>query len=135
MIVLDTHALLWWRAGGAKLSARARREIAAASRILVSPVSLWETAALVRKKRIRLDRDPYQWARDLFSAEAEDPVEFAPIGPAVAVAAGLLPAAFPGDPADRLLYATAAEAAAPLVTKDRSIRSYAATARDVRVIW
>jgi PIN domain nuclease of toxin-antitoxin system len=41
------------------------------------------------------------------------------------VAAGLLDSrAFPGDPIDRLIYATARAANAPLVTRDEAIRAY-----------
>jgi PIN domain nuclease of toxin-antitoxin system len=35
-----------------------------------------------------------------------------------------LPSTFPGDPADRLVYATAAEHGWPLVTKDERLRSH-----------
>ena len=56
MILLDTHAVLWWQAGSERLSATARRTIAAAGTILVSPVSFWEIALLVAKGRIGLDR-------------------------------------------------------------------------------
>ena len=43
MILLDTHALLWWQAGGQRLSVRARREIARSERVLVSPITFWES--------------------------------------------------------------------------------------------
>lgn len=133
MILLDTHALLWWQAGGARLSARAAREIARAAAILVSPVSCWEVAVLLVKGRISLDRDVYVWVRDLFR---EDRVEPAPLSPQAAVGAGLLATEdFPGDPADRFLYATARDLAVPFVTKDNGIRSYARRMRDVRAVW
>jgi PIN domain nuclease of toxin-antitoxin system len=43
--------------------------------------------------------------------------------------------AFPGDPADRLLYATALELTVPFVMKDKRVRAYAKGSRTVRVIW
>ncbi len=133
MILLDTHVLLWWQAGGARLSAAAGRAIARADVLLVSPVSCWEVATLLGKGRIALDRDVYAWVRDLFGS---DEVQLAPLTPQVAVAAALLgPVGFHGDPADRLLYATALEHSVPLVTKDESIRSYAEQAGDLRTIW
>ena len=48
-MLLDTHGILWWQAGGERLSAVARRAIAAAQLLLVSPVSCWEVALLAEK--------------------------------------------------------------------------------------
>lgn len=133
MILLDTHVILWWQAGGERLSKRAAREIARADSVLVSPISCWEIATLLVKGRISLDRDLHQWVEDLISDEQ---VNLAPLSSSAAVAAGLLTReGFTGDPADRLLYATAMESLVPLVTKDKSIRSHAIRAKDVRVIW
>jgi PIN domain nuclease of toxin-antitoxin system len=44
--------------------------------------------------------------------------------PAVAATAASLPASFPGDPADRLIFATAVEQGWRLVTKDRRLRGH-----------
>lgn len=133
MILLDTHVLLWWQAGGRRLSQRATREIAKADTIFISPISCWEVAALLIKGRIALDRDVYVWIRDLFAQERLEP---AALSPQAAVGAALLSqAGFPGDPADRFLYATARELVVPLVTKDAAIRQYARTTKDVRTIW
>lgn len=133
MILLDTHALLWWQAGGARLSAGARRAIESAGVLLVSPVSFWEIAVLVRKGRIQLDRDLHVWAQELL---ASDRLEAAPLSPIAAVTAGSLATpGFPGDPADALIYSTAIDLAAPLVTKDQRLRIYASERRDVRTVW
>ena len=132
MILLDTHTLLWWQAGGDRLSARAAREIARADAVLVSPVSCWEVATLLRKGRIRLDRRLHEWIRDLFDGEQ---VQVAPLSPEAGATAGDLGEEFPGDPADRLLWSTASDLLVPLVTKDHAIRSYAVRAGDVRVLW
>jgi PIN domain nuclease of toxin-antitoxin system len=133
MILLDTHVLLWWQAGGERLSTAAARAIALADAVLVSPISCWEVATLLSSGRIGLDREVFTWARDLF---ASDEVQLAPLTPQVAVAAAQLGAVgFHGDPADRFLYATALEHSVPLVTKDDSIRSYAGKAGDLRTIW
>jgi PIN domain nuclease of toxin-antitoxin system len=133
MIMLDTHVLLWWQAGGERLSAGAARAIARAEVLLISPISCWEVATLLSKGRIALDRDVYVWVRDLFGAQQ---VQLAPVPPQVAVSAAMLGAAgFHGDPADRFLYATALEHSVPLVTKDESIRSFAEKAGDLRTIW
>jgi len=42
----------------------------------------------------------------------------------VAVSAALLGEAFPGDPADRIIYATASVLGAPLVTRDAALRAF-----------
>lgn len=132
MILLDTHIVLWWVAGGKLLSARAAREIAQNLTIFVSPVSLWEIATQIRKGRVVLDRDLYDWFDDLSGMEA---VAIAPISPQTAIGAGLLDRSFPADPADRLLYSTARELNVPLLSKDAAIGDYARAAKDVKVIW
>jgi PIN domain nuclease of toxin-antitoxin system len=131
MILLDTHVVLWWRAAGDRLSARATRAIAAAEQVLISPISCWEIATLVRLGRVRIDRDPLTWVRDLFSDER---IAVAPLSPQAASEAGLL-VDLHGDPADRLLFATARDLVVPLVTKDQRLRDYARAARTVRTIW
>ena len=44
--------------------------------------------------------------------------------PAIAATANELPDTFPGDPADRLIYATAIETGWQLVTKDARMRGH-----------
>jgi PIN domain nuclease of toxin-antitoxin system len=46
------------------------------------------------------------------------------VSPAIADTAVALPSSFPGDPADRLIYATAIEHGWRLVTKDRRLRAH-----------
>lgn len=132
MILLDTHVLLWWQAGGERLSVRARREIARADAVLVSPVSMWEIATLLRKGRIGLDRQLQVWVRDLLDGGH---VQVAALSPQAGALAGSLDDRFPGDPADRLLWATASDLLVPLVSKDRVIRAFAAGGGGVRVLW
>lgn len=131
-VLLDTHAVLWWAASARLLSARARNEISRTSEVLISPVSCWEISTLVRLGRIRLDRDVSAWIAGLF---ARDRVIPASLGPAAAAVAGALGDGFPGDPADRMLYATARDLAVPFVTKDRRIRAWAREIGDVKTIW
>jgi PIN domain len=47
-----------------------------------------------------------------------------PITPPIAATTVELPEAFPGDPADRMIYATAIERGWELVTKDRRLRDH-----------
>ena len=122
MIVLDTHAWLWWVSQPDKLSRPARAAIEAASEIGVSTLSAWEVAMLVGKGRIALDRDISIWVRQALALERV--VVLSPSAD-VAVAAALLDAEdFPGDPADRLIYATARSTGASLVTRDEALHRF-----------
>jgi PIN domain nuclease of toxin-antitoxin system len=122
VIVLDTHAWLWWLAAPERLSGAARQAIDQAPSIGVSTLSAWEIATLVARGRMSVDRDVSLWVRQgLASARVES---LAPSAE-VAVAAGLLDArSFPGDPVDRLIYATARSAGATLITRDEAIRAF-----------
>jgi PIN domain nuclease of toxin-antitoxin system len=122
VIVLDTHAWLWWLAEPARLSRTARRAIDEATTIGVCAVSAWELTMLVRRRRISLDRELATWVRQ---ALAHTRVVSCPLTAEIAVAAGLLDGGgFPGDPADRFIYATAQTLRAQLVTRDEAIRGF-----------
>ncbi len=131
-VLADTHALLWWRGEPARLSAAALRELERADPVLLSPISIWEMSTLLRLKRIRLDRDLVEWVTDLFG----EGIALAELTPRAASEAGSWsPDEFPGDPADRLIYATARELRVPLVSKDERLHAIAARRGDLRVIW
>jgi PIN domain nuclease of toxin-antitoxin system len=122
VIVLDTHAWLWWLSAPDRLSDAAAEAIAAASQLGVSTLSAWEVAMLVARGRIALDRDVSSWVGQ---GLADARVESLPPSAQVAVEAGLLDSrSFPGDPVDRLIYATARSLGATLVTRDRAIRAF-----------
>jgi PIN domain nuclease of toxin-antitoxin system len=129
MIVLDTHAWLWWVAEPGRLSHAARQAIDRADAIGVSALSAWEVGMLVQKGRISLDRDIATWVRQ---ALAPEPVVKLAVTAEIAVEASLLDVAdFPGDPADRIIYATAKAAGASLITRDEALRRFDARA----AIW
>lgn len=128
MIVLDTHAWLWWVSKPANLSRAARHRIGAESRIGVCAISCLEVATAVEKRRISLDREPIEW---LEQALAQPKVELMPLTPPIAVKATQLGRDFPGDPANRLIVATTILESATLITKDSRIRDYLA----VNTIW
>ena len=128
MIVLDTHAWIWWSAESPRLSSRARSAIERADALGICAISCWETAMLVAKGRLRLDRDALVFVRQ---ALALPRVELLPLTPEVAVAAAAFASEFPGDPADRMIAATALQAGAPVVSKDARLRSL----RELKTIW
>lgn len=128
MIVLDTHAWIWWSAESSRLSSRARSAIEQADAVGVCAISCWETAMLVAKGRLRLDRDALVFVRQALSLPR---VELLPLTPEAAVAAAGLAAQFPGDPADRMIAATAIGMGAPVVSKDARMRDLG----ELKTIW
>jgi PIN domain nuclease of toxin-antitoxin system len=83
---------------------------------------------LVRRGRISLDRPVARWMRD---ALAEPRVVVMAPDANIALAAALLDDSFPGDPADRLIYATARSAGAQIMTRDDRIARF----DPARVLW
>ena len=128
MIVLDTHAWLWWVSDPSKLGRASRRELGRAARIGVPAICSLEVAVSAARGRVSLDRPPLDWLHD---ALALPRVEALALTPAIAVKAAELPQSFPGDPADRMITATAILHAAVLVTKDERIRAF----DGVRCLW
>ena len=121
MIVLDTHAWLWWTSDPSRLSGTARAAIDRSDGVGVCTISCWELAMLVNRRRIALDRDVRAWIRHALAPDAVEPLV---LTADIAVAAALVDADFGGDPADRIIYATARTVRAPLVTKDERLRSF-----------
>jgi PIN domain nuclease of toxin-antitoxin system len=131
VIVLDTHALVWWVTGDPTLSRRAKAAIERerpGGAIIVSAISAWEIAMLVEREKLVLSMDAGSW---LATVQTIDAVCFVPVDPGIAVKSVELPGEFHEDPADRMIVATARKLAVPLVTKDEKIRAYA----HVKTIW
>ena len=121
MILLDTQAALWLDSGDVKLGPRARQEIDRAWQsegVAISAITFWETAMLRDKGRIRFPDDVLQWRLILL---AQGYVEI-PVDGEIAADAGLIPDMH-GDPADRIIVATALEGH-QLITSDRKILSW-----------
>lgn len=122
MVVLDTHVWLWWTADPTKLSLPAQDAIDHADRIGIATISCWEVTMLAEAGRIELDRSTGAWIEQ---ALADVRTQSLPLTSTVAVQAALLGReGFVGDPADRIVYATARNAGARLVTRDRSLRKF-----------
>jgi PIN domain nuclease of toxin-antitoxin system len=103
-LLLDSHVLHWWSAEPGRLSANARRAITAADELAIASISWFELAWLAAHERILLTVPVRSWLESLAAQ-----VRTVPATPAIASTAVALPSAFPGDPADRLIYATAVE--------------------------
>ena len=132
MIVLDTHALIWWVNGDARLAPTAKTiiedSLSGNSQVLVSAISAWELALLVQRGRIALAMEMDEWLRAVESIEG---VSIVPVSAQMAVQSVNLPGEFHKDPADRMIVALARELNAPVITADEKIHRYP----HVRWLW
>lgn len=126
MIVLDTHALVWWLGDPERLSVPARQALAGEDRLIVPSIVFWEVALLVRDRRVELGRAIPEWVRLVCSVSR---VEIAPLTPEIAVDSVQLD--MHPDPADRFIVATALAHGAALVTKDRKVRKV----KGLKTVW
>lgn len=123
--VLDTHVWVWAAAGDARAdSIRGFSGIA-----MISAISMWEVSMLVMKGRLELLPDEESW----FVANLRSPVNLAPITPEISTASCRLPD-FHGDPADRIIVATAMVLGLPLVTADEKIIRWNETRQVLQII-
>ena len=122
MILLDTHAAFWLNSAPEKLSraaARAIRRASSTTGLGLASISLWELALLIEKRRLRLKSAT---TRVFLDAIVETPgLSVLEISVEIAMLATRFPPDFPGDPADRIIGATAQAHGVPLVTKDRPL--------------
>lgn len=118
-VLLDTHVVQWWSAEPERLSDTATRTLSGADQLAVAAISWFELAWLATHERIVLTVPVRSWLERLAGE-----VQTIGMTPAIADTAVSLPSSFPGDPADRLIYATAVEHGCLLVTKDRRLRSH-----------
>jgi prevent-host-death family protein len=94
----------------------------AVARLLVSAISVWELGMLEAKGRIRLKPSCEEWVKE---ALATPGLALAPITPEIALESSRLPGPFHGDPADRIIAATARRMGAQLMTRDQKLIQYA----------
>jgi PIN domain nuclease of toxin-antitoxin system len=118
-IVLDTHVIQWWSAEPERLSRAAAKALTDADELAVAAISWFELAWLAKHERITLTIPLRSWLEQLAAQ-----VRTIGITPAIADTAVALPSSFPGDPADRLIYATAIEHGWRLVTKDQRLLAH-----------
>lgn len=83
-------------------------------------MSIFEISTLVRRGRLELGVDSDQWFGALRSLPE---LAIEPISAEIAWLAGAFDAALPGDPADRIIAATAQVLHAKLITADDKLRS------------
>lgn len=120
--MLDTHIWVWWLTPDARLPPAERAALdrmAAQRELCLSAISMWEAQVLHAKGRLSL---PLPFADWLARATADDVLQVLPLDVDVVLALDELPVSFHGDPADRLIVATARAHALPLATHDSTIR-------------
>ena len=118
-VLLDSHVLHWWAAEPDRLSTAARAAVADAEELAVASITWFELAWLATHERIDVSIPIQAWLEGL-----SEQVRTVGATPSIALAAVSLPSSFPGDPADRLIYATAVEHGWSLITKDRRLRDH-----------
>ena len=130
MILVDTHVVVWLAFDQAQLSKDAKEAINDARRsgegLSISDITLLELTTLSNKGRIRLDI-----SLESFLSEVEARFVVLPISGRACVRMLGLPVAYPKDPADRIIGATALVEGLSLLTADREIRR----SGGVRTIW
>lgn len=130
MIVVDTHVVVWLAFDRTQLSVKAIAAIEQARNkgdgLAISDISLLELATLATKGRVRLEI-----SLESFLREVEARFVVLPITARACAIAFALPPAYPSDPADRIIGATALAQGLPLLTADREIRK----SKAVPTIW
>ena len=117
---MDTHAVLWWASSETEMFSQVASEaIESADELCVSSISWYELAWLAHHNRIGSSAPLRSWLQTI-SAQ----VRTVPLTTEIAATAASLPDSFPGDPADRIIYATAIERGWSLVTKDERMRNH-----------
>jgi PIN domain nuclease of toxin-antitoxin system len=124
-ILLDTHCWIWMQFGQTARFSRAARAtlLRSAQRgaMCVSVISVWEVGMLEAKGRIELKMSCSEWINQ---ALATPGLSLYPLTAEIAIESSRLPGRFHGDPADRLLVATARMTGARLLTKDERLLEY-----------
>jgi PIN domain nuclease of toxin-antitoxin system len=130
LITLDTQVMLFDALEPGRLSRRAKQALAegsAARSLACSDICLWEMAMLAARGRIDTRGDAAAFINDLLQARH---IRALPITAEIAVLAQS-DAFRHGDPADRLVAATALDYGAPLVTADAELRRL----RGLHTVW
>jgi PIN domain nuclease of toxin-antitoxin system len=120
--LVDTHVLVWWLTGDARLEASKRHhlnaEVRASTQVGLSDFSLWEIAMLASRGRLRTTGSIDAFLRDL---TLHPGIQVIAIDDRIAADSVTLPESFPRDPADRIIAASARTRGLTLVTQDDAI--------------
>src|SRR5580698_3011584 len=125
LLLLDTHCWLWAQLGLIqKLSKAALDAIRGAEskgNLRISVISIWELAMLEKRGRVALPMNVRTWVDEALSKPG---IDVSPLTPEMMIESVHLPGDLHGDPADRMLVATARVLGATLLTKDEQLIRY-----------
>ena len=125
LVLLDTHIWLWYETGVSKaISPKLRtliEKLVPDSGVRVSAISVWEIGNLVLKNKIAFPMGVKEW---VYRAVCQPGIRLEAIDAEIAIESTLLSEGFHGDPADRILLATARKIGATLITHDKEILAY-----------
>jgi len=126
LLILDTHVWIWLINGDERIRESGFLEAVDRavqdSSIKIPAICLWEVSMLAAKRRITLAESTLEW---LIHASSAPGVSIFPLTPAIAHESTALPGLFHGDPADRMIVATARNVNGTLLTFDKLILKYA----------
>jgi PIN domain nuclease of toxin-antitoxin system len=121
--IVDTHIWIWWLTGQKELDSKRRKKLdkwaADGQPPFLSAISLWEAQMLASKNRLKLKMDLKSW---LIQASDPEVARIVPLDTSVVLAVNTLPEDFHGDPADRIIVASAMATKRPLLTDDKWIQ-------------
>jgi PIN domain nuclease of toxin-antitoxin system len=125
LLLLDTHCWLWAQLGLVQKLSRpalaAIRDAESEGGLRVSVISVWEVAMLEQRGRVALPMNIRMWIEEALSKPG---ISVAPLTPEIVIESVHLPGELHGDPADRMLVATARVLGATLLTKDAPLLRY-----------
>jgi PIN domain nuclease of toxin-antitoxin system len=113
---------IWWLTASPSIKLTERNALdaaAEANNLCLSAISMWEAQLLHSRKRLTLPLPFPEWLTRATDAQV---LSVLPLDRDVIIALDSLPATFHGDPADRLIVATARAHGLPLATRDQAIR-------------
>lgn len=126
MIVLDTHAWIWWVNEAEEVGKCQWRELVrGADHVAVSSISCFEVAWLAQHGRIKIHLPMQEWFNKASSGSG---IEIHDITPQIAETAVTLPEHH-SDPQDRLIMATAIVHGAQLISADGKFEAYEALSK------
>lgn len=125
LLLLDTHCWLWAQLGLIQRLSRAAleaiRSAESEGNLRVSVISIWELAMLEQRGRVALPMNVRTWVDQALSKPG---ITVAQLTPEIMIESVHLPGEMHGDPADRMLVATARVQGATLLSKDEQLIRY-----------
>ena len=131
MVLLDTCVMIFDALAPEQLSKKALAELERGRKsgsLACSDISLWEIAMLMSKGRVKAAMPPKDFLADVVAANR---LRVLPISPEIAFQAASNADFTHGDPADRIIAATAMHNKAQLLTCDNRLREM----KGLKTLW